>query len=277
MLPLGIFRSAQFSAANAVTFAVYGAFGGVFFLLVVHLQVVAGFSPLAAGTAMLPITVLMLLLSARAGALAQRIGPRLPMSVGPLICAGGLALMLRIGTDADYLTDVLPGVAVLGLGVTLMVAPLTATVLAAADAQHAGVASGVNNAVARAAGLIAVAVLPAVGGFSGDDYTDPEAFAGGFAGALLVGVGLLVLGAALAATTIRNDVLADKPPATAAPPAIPAPTAAPRGEDVVAAATRRSGAVPHPTHTRFCCIDGPPIHFGAARGHDERPAPPPRR
>ena len=274
MLPLGIFRSAQFSAANAVTFAVYGAFGGVFFLLVVHLQVVAGFSPLAAGTAMLPITVLMLLLSARAGALAERIGPRLPMSVGPLICAGALALMLRIGTGADYLTDVLPGVVVLGLGLALMVAPLTATVLAAADARHAGVASGVNNAVARAAGLIAVAVLPALGGLSGDDYTDPEAFASGFRVALLVGVGLLVLGAALAAATIRNDVLADRAPAPPAPAAIPAP----RGEDAVAAATRkRAGTVPQAAYTPFCCIDGPPIHFGAARGHDERPAPPPRR
>jgi EmrB/QacA subfamily drug resistance transporter len=274
MLPLGIFRSAQFSAANAVTFAVYGAFGGVFFLLAVHLQVVAGFSPLAAGTAMLPITVIMLLLSARAGALAQRIGPRLPMSVGPLICAGGLALMLRIGTDADYLTAVLPGLVVLGLGVALMVAPLTATVLAAVDAEHAGVASGVNNAVARAAGLIAVAVLPAVGGLSGDDYTDPEAFASGFRIALLVGVGLLVLGGALAAATIRNDVLADQPPAT--PPSTAIPAAAripvPTGQDAQAAAT---GTRSRATHTRFCGIEGPPIHVGAVRGHLNRPAPPP--
>jgi len=254
MLPLGIFRSAQFSAANAVTFAVYGAFGGVFFLLAVHLQVVAGFSPLAAGTAMLPITVLMLLLSARAGSWAQRIGPRLPMALGPLVCAGGLALMLRIGVGADYLTDVLPGVVVLGLGLALMVAPLTATVLAAADAQHAGVASGVNNAVARAAGLIAVAVLPAIAGLSGDDYTDPEAFADGFRVALLVSVGLLVLGAALAAATISNAVLADELADTGMPLSVDGPPEARERAAAVPGARRSSTAV------RYCAIDGPPIH-----------------
>ena len=208
MLPLSIFSSRQFSAANAVTFLVYGAFGGVLFLLVVQLQVVAGFSPLAAGTALLPVTVIMLLLSARAGQLAQRIGPRLPMSLGPLVCAAALVLMLRIGPGASYARDVLPAVVVLGLGLALLVAPLTATVLAAADAQHAGVASGVNNAVARAAGLIAVAALPAVAGLSGDSYTDPVQFNSGFRVALAVAAGLLVLGAAVAAATIRNDVLA---------------------------------------------------------------------
>jgi EmrB/QacA subfamily drug resistance transporter len=207
MLPLSIFSSRQFSAANAVTFLVYGAFGGVLFLLVVQLQVVAGFSPLAAGTALLPVTVVMLLLSARGGQLAQRIGPRLPMSLGPLVCAAALVLMLRIGPGASYLRDVLPAMVVLGLGLALLVAPLTATVLAAADAQRAGVASGVNNAVARAAGLIAVAALPAVAGLSGDSYTDPVQFNSGFRVALAVAAGLLVVGAAVAAATIRDDVL----------------------------------------------------------------------
>ena len=150
MLPLGIFASRQFSAANAVTFTVYGGFGAVFFLLVVQLQVVSGFSPIAAGVSILPITVIMLLLSSRSGQLAYRIGPRLQMSLGPLVCAGGLVLMLRIGPAASYLTDVLPGVAVFGVGLAIMVAPLTATALAAAPAEHAGLASGVNNAVARA-------------------------------------------------------------------------------------------------------------------------------
>ncbi len=205
MLPLGIFSSAQFSAGNAVTFVVYAALSGVLFLLVVALQVVAGFSPIAAGTAMLPITLLMLMFSARAGALAQRIGPRVPMSLGPLICAAGLVLLLRIDESARYLADVLPGVVVFGLGLSLLVAPLTAAVLAAADNRHAGVASGVNNAVARVAGLLAVAVLPALAGLSGRDYTDPAAFAHGLHVALIICAALLVLGAAIAVLTIRND------------------------------------------------------------------------
>ena len=235
MLPLGIFASAQFSAANAVTFLIYAAFGGIFFLLVVHLQVVAGFSPLAAGTAMLPITVIMLVLSSRVGALAQRIGPWLPMSLGPIVCAVGVLLMLRVGPGASYVADVLPAVIVFGLGIALLVAPLTATALSAADAQHAGVASGVNNAVARAAGLIAVAVLPVAAGLSGDDYTDSTAFDGGFRIALLIAAALLVGGALLAALTISNDVL-DMDTA-----------AAPAAEPV------RSAPLTH------CAIDGPPI------------------
>ncbi|WP_241521638.1 MFS transporter [Arthrobacter pityocampae] len=168
MLPLRIFDNRQFSAANAVTFLIYGVFGGIFFLLVVHLQVVAGFSPLASGIAMLPITALMLVLSPRAGALSSRIGPRLPMTVGPLLCAAALVLMLRIGPDASYLVDVLPSVIVLGLGLSLLVAPLTSTALSAVPEGQAGLASGVNNAVARAAGLMAIAVLPAAVGLTGD-------------------------------------------------------------------------------------------------------------
>ena len=207
MLPLSMFRSRQFSAANAVTFLVYGAFGGIFFLLAVQLQVVAGFSPLGAGVALLPITVVMLLLSARAGQLAQRIGPRLPMTLGPLVCAAGVLMMRRIGPNAQYLTDVLPAVTVFALGLSLLVAPLTATVLAAADARHAGVASGVNNAVARAAGLIAVAALPVIAGISGDDYTDPQSFESGFRTALLIAASLLVAGSALAAATIRTPLV----------------------------------------------------------------------
>lgn len=207
MLPLSIFASRQFSAANAVTFVIYGVFGGVFFLLAVHLQVVAGFSPIGAGASMLPVTVIMLLLSARSGALAQRIGPRLPMTVGPLVVALALALMLRIGQGASYARDVLPAVLVLGLGLATLVAPLTSTALAAADAEHAGLASGVNNAVARAAGLLAVAVLPAIAGITGDDYQDPPAFLSGFHVAVGIGIGFLLAGAALAALTIRDDVL----------------------------------------------------------------------
>ncbi len=207
MLPLSVFRSTQFSAANAVTFVVYGAFGGVLFLLVLQLQVVGGFSPIVAGTALLPITVVMLLFSAPSGQLATRIGPRLQMSVGPLVVAAGLLLMLRIGPGASYVGDVLPAVLVLGAGLATMVAPLTATALAAVEDEHAGIASGVNNAVARAAGLIAVAVLPAAAGLSGAVYDNPPAFDDGFRTALLISATLLVCGGALAAATIRNDLL----------------------------------------------------------------------
>ncbi len=234
MLPLRIFGSRQFSAANAVTFVVYAAFSGVLFLLVVHLQVVAGFSPLAAGTALLPVTALMLLLSARSGQLAARIGPRLPMSLGPLVCAAGLLLMLRIGPGASYVGEVLPGVAMLGLGLSLLVAPLTATALAAAADQHAGLASGVNNAVARAGGLIAIAVLPLAAGLTGDSYTDADAFGDGFRTSMLICAGLLVVGACLAAAAIRNDVLAAEP-------------------DVTVPSSHEA------EHLRHCAVDGTPL------------------
>jgi EmrB/QacA subfamily drug resistance transporter len=204
LVPPGLFRSRQFTVANLVTFVVYGALGGVLFLLVLHLQVVAGYSPLAAGTALLPLTLFMFALSSRSGALAARIGPRLQMTAGPLIAAVGLLLMLRIGPHAPYLTDVLPGVLVFGLGLTTMVAPLTATVLSAAPGEHAGAASGVNNAVARTAGLLAVALLPPIAGLSGDVYRDPERFAAGFHTATLIGVGMLVIGGLLSAVGIRD-------------------------------------------------------------------------
>jgi EmrB/QacA subfamily drug resistance transporter len=206
LVPPGLFASRQFTVTNIVTFAIYGAFGAVFFLLVLHLQVVAGFSPLAAGTAILPITLLLLALSARSGALAARIGPRLPMAAGPLVAAAGLLLTMRIGRDASYVTDVLPGVLLFGLGLAMLVAPLTATVLAAAPREHAGVASGVNNAVARTAGLLAVALLPPLAGLTGEVYRDPDAFADGYRTAALLAAGLLVLAGLLSAALVSNDV-----------------------------------------------------------------------
>jgi len=265
MLPLSMFSSRQFSAANAVTFLVYGAFGGALFLLVVQLQVVAGFSPLAAGTALLPVTVVMLLLSARGGQLAQRIGPRLPMSLGPLVCAAAMVLMLRIGPGASYARDVLPAVLVLGLGLALLVAPLTATVLAAADVHRAGVASGVNNAVARAAGLIAVAALPAVAGLSGASYTDAAQFNSGFRIALAVAAGLLVVGAGVAAVTIRNDVLAPDTDAGTTAGAPGGEGAVAEGAEAEGTGVQRTGpegaapevAGPLPSH--HCGIEGPPL------------------
>src|SRR5262245_1811214 len=180
MLPLEIFRSRQFSAANLVTLIVYASLAITFFLLVVHLQQVLGYSPLQAGAATLPVTGLMLALSAQAGQLAGRIGPRLPMTVGPLGIAAGLLLLSRVQADATYLGGVLPGLLLFGLGLSLTVAPLTATVLAAADPRHAGIASGVNNAISRGAGLFAIAVIPGLTGLTGDAYHDPVVFAAGF-------------------------------------------------------------------------------------------------
>ncbi|SEG84029.1 drug resistance transporter, EmrB/QacA subfamily [Thermomonospora echinospora] len=211
MLPPRIFGSRQFSAVNAVTFVVYGGMGVMFFLLVVDLQVVAGFSPVAAGAALLPVTVLMLLLSARAGALAQRIGPRWPMTAGLVVASAGMLLVGRIDAGTSYLTGVLPPVIVFGLGLSAVVAPLTATVLAAVDPAHAGVASGVNNAVARAGGLLAVAAIPSLAGLTGDAYDDPAAFSAGFQASLLVCAGLLALGAVLTFLTVRDDALRAAP------------------------------------------------------------------
>jgi EmrB/QacA subfamily drug resistance transporter len=211
MVPLSMFASTQFSAANAVTFVVYGAFGGIFFLLAIQLQVVVGYSALEAGVAMLPITFVMLLLSARAGQLAQRIGPRWPMTLGPLVCAVGVLMMRTITGGAGYVAHVLPPVTVFGLGLSLLVAPLTATVLAAADERHAGVASGVNNAVARAAGLIAVAALPVLAGISGDSYTQPAAFESGFRTALVIAASMLVAGGLLAFATVRDRLVSEEP------------------------------------------------------------------
>jgi EmrB/QacA subfamily drug resistance transporter len=210
MLPLEVFASRQFTVVNVVTFVVYTALGGVFFLLVLELQVVSGFSPLKAGLALLPATVLMLLLSARAGALAQRVGPRWLMTGGTLTSAAGVLLLTRIGPHTSYLADVVPGVAVFGLGLSATVAPLTATVLASADVRHAGVASGVNNAVARAAGLLSVAGLPLAVGLTGAGLS-AAAFEGGFRAAMVVCAGLLAAGAALSAVTIDNNVLRPPP------------------------------------------------------------------
>ncbi|GAA1086137.1 MULTISPECIES: MFS transporter [Kitasatospora] len=207
MLPLELFSSRLFTSVNLVTLCVYGAFSGVFLLLTVQLQVVSGFSPLTAGVALVPITVLMLAFSSRAGRLGRAVGPRLPLFLGPVICAAGVLLMLRIGPDASYWADVLPAVTVLGCGMTLLVAPLTATVLAAVDVRRAGIASGVNNAAARAAGLLAVAALPALAGLSGNAYRVPAEVDDAFETAMMICAGLLAAGGLLALATVRSDAL----------------------------------------------------------------------
>jgi EmrB/QacA subfamily drug resistance transporter len=219
MMPLDLFRSRQFTAANIVTLVVYAALSGALFLLPVQLQVVSGFSPVAAGSALLPVTLVMLLLSARAGRLAQRIGPRWPMTVGPIVAAAGMALFFRLGPSSSYVSGVLPAVLVFGLGLSFTVAPLTAAVLAAAPENQVGVASAINNDVARTAGLLAVAVLPALAGITPAVYADPAALSSGFHRAVLIAAGLCAAGGLLSAVTIRDDVLDRGPERAASQPA----------------------------------------------------------
>ncbi|NED11420.1 MFS transporter [Streptomyces sp. SID9124] len=219
MLPPSVFASRQFTAVNVVTLCVYAALGGYFFLSAIQLQVVAGYSALGAGAALLPTTLLMLLFSAASGELGQRIGPRIPLTAGPLIAAVGMLLMLRVGPGSGsvtgYLTDVLPAVAVLGAGLVTVVAPLTASVLASVDTARAGLASGINNAAARAAGLIAVAALPLLAGMGPDAYRDPGEFAATFRRAMPMCAGLLALGALIAWATVRRP--AEPAPESARP------------------------------------------------------------
>lgn len=211
MLPPGVFRSRQFVAANAVTVAVYAALGAVFFLLVIQLQVGLGYSALQAGVASLPITALMLALSTRSGQLAARIGPRAQMSAGPVVLAAGLVLMVRIDPGESYAAAVLPAVLVVGLGLSVTVAPLTATALAAAGEEYAGLASGVNNAVARSAQLTAVAVIPLAAGLTGATYRHPGAFSRGFDHAMLLTAALAAVGGIVALVTIRNPGTPSRP------------------------------------------------------------------
>jgi len=236
MVPPALFASRQFSAANAMTLLVYAALGAVFFFLTLQLQTVLGYGPLLAGMASLPVTVLMLLFAARGGALASRIGPRLPMTVGPVVCAVGALLLSGVGAGSTYWTGVLPGISVFGLGLTLLVAPLTATVLAAAPDRYAGVASGVNNAVARAGSLLAVAALPAVVGLSGSDYAVPEAFSSAYRTAMLLCAGMLAAGGVVSWLLIRNPA--------PAPSGTDETGTEPQGRAAASGATRHTRAVP---------------------------------
>jgi len=233
MLPLEIFRSRLFTFTNVVTFVLYGALGVTFFLFVVQLQTSLGYSPGLAGTALLPITAIMFVGSSRAGALAQRIGPRIPMTVGPLVVGAGLLLLSRVGAGSGYLTGVLPGVVIFGVGLALTVAPLTATVLAAADVHHAGIASGVNNAVARVGGLLAVAVLPAVAGLS--NAHGPAAFSHGFRNAEHIAAALAFAGGLIAWLTVRREAPLSEPFVREQHCSVGAPPLRPRGYEVAAA------------------------------------------
>jgi EmrB/QacA subfamily drug resistance transporter len=161
MLPLRLFRRRNFSAGNVETFSMYAGLAILFFFLILFLQQIGGYSPLKSGLTTLPVTAVMFVLSRRFGALADRYGPRLFMGAGPLVCAVGLLLLQRVGTHIDYLKDILPPLLLFSLGLSMTVAPLTAAVLADATNDDAGIASGVNNAIARVAGLIGTAAVGA--------------------------------------------------------------------------------------------------------------------
>jgi EmrB/QacA subfamily drug resistance transporter len=206
MVPLGMFANRTFSAANSMTLLVYAALGAVLFFLTLQLQTVSGYGAFLAGIASLPITICMLLLASRGGQLATVIGPRIPMTVGPIVMGIATFMLLGVGSDVNYWVDVLPGLTVFGLGLSLMVAPLTATVLGAAPDEHAGIASGVNNAVARAGSLLAVAALPVAVGLSGDDYADPVVFDAAYQSATIACAVLLILGGVISWLTIPRKL-----------------------------------------------------------------------
>jgi EmrB/QacA subfamily drug resistance transporter len=235
LVPPSLFRDRTFTLANGLTFVVYAALGSLLVLLVLQLQVSLGYSPLAAGLASLPVTAIMLVASSRSGALAQRIGPRTQLVAGPVLIAGGMLLMVRIAPGASYVAVVLPAVVLFGLGLVTVVAPVTATVLAAAPDRNAGVASGVNNAIARAGGLLAIAVLPAIAGLTGDAYANPAALTQGWRVSLVVCAGLAIMGAVMG-SGVRNDVLGK----------------------------RKEPAEPQP-ETLHCGVTSPPTHLRATR------------
>ncbi|PRY46339.1 EmrB/QacA subfamily drug resistance transporter [Umezawaea tangerina] len=238
LVPPSLFANRTFVLANALTFLMYAALGGVLVLVILQLQTSLHYSPTAAGLAGLPITVIMLVLSARSGRLAQRVGPRVQLVVGPLLVGTGMLLLRNAEPGATYLTGVLPGITVFGLGLATVVAPVTATVLAAAPDRYAGVASGVNNAVARTGSLVAVAALPAVAGLTGKGYADPVVMTAGWQKALLVCAAAAAVGGLLALGT-DNGVLNEV-----------APEDRPQGP---------------PADCHSCGVEGPPTHVRLAR------------
>ena len=219
MLPLSMFRSSTFSATNTATFVVWGGFGAALFFLVIVLQDAMGYSALESGLATFPVTALLLVFSARVGALAQRIGPRWPMTVGPMVMAVGLALFTRVTPGRSYWSGVFVAVVVFAAGLTVTVAPVTSTALASADANHSGLASGVNNAVARAGQLIAVAAIPLVAGFRPGEPVSSKVLVTGFHRVALGAAIACVVGAVLSWCFVSDDALK-----------APEPTAKPKPE-----------------------------------------------
>jgi len=214
MLPLGVFRSRQFSGANAATLCNYMAIGSLFFFLSLQLQDVLGYSALQAGAATIPPTVIMLLFSPLAGRLGQRIGPRIPMTAGPLVMAAGIVMLAGLGDSGDYLGDIFPAMVVFGIGMTIMVAPLTTAVLAALPDRQAGIASAVNNAVARFGQLMSSAALPAAAGLSAGTAVASSAFSAGFTRAMWITAGIAAAGGIISFLTIRGGRVPAATPAT---------------------------------------------------------------
>jgi EmrB/QacA subfamily drug resistance transporter len=245
LVPPDLFVNRTFAVSNLLTFVVYAALGGVMMLLVIQLQTSLGYSPTAAGLAGLPISVLMLLLSARSGKAAQRYGPRWFLVIGPMVIAGALLLYTRITPGASYWLVILPATVVFGLGLVAVVAPVTATVLASAADRHAGVASGVNNAIARTGSLLAVAVLPAAVGLTGESYANPVALTAGWQMAMWLCAGMCVVGGLLA-LGVRNDVLVAAP--EPAEPGKPGPAAPAVAEAPAPGECFNCGIVSPPTH-----------------------------
>jgi EmrB/QacA subfamily drug resistance transporter len=207
MLPLELFGSRQFAAATVLALVTYAALGGVIFLFVAFLQISLGYTALQAGAATLPVTILLLIGSGPSGAIAQRFGPRIPLTAGAVLTGAGLLLMARIHPGDGYLAAVLPSLAVFGAGLAALITPITATVLASVDARHSGIASAVNNALSRLGQMIAVAALPLAAGLSGTDFEDPVKLAAGFPVAMTVAAGASFAAALLAWTTIGDDAL----------------------------------------------------------------------
>jgi EmrB/QacA subfamily drug resistance transporter len=206
MLRLDLFERRNFAIANLQTLAIYAGLSVLFFFLFIFLQQVAGYSALRAGLTTIPVTVTMFALSRRFGALADRYGPRLFLSAGPLVAAAGILLFLRVGLETSYLSDLLPALLVFALGLAATVAPLTATVLADADESDAGIASAINNAIARVAGLIGIAAIGAfvASTLPGDTFAPNPQSVDAFHQAILVCAALVAGGGIVAAFGIEN-------------------------------------------------------------------------
>jgi EmrB/QacA subfamily drug resistance transporter len=292
LMPLGLFTSRVFSVANGMTLLVYGALGALLFFLVLQLQVSTGYSPLEAGIATIPITILMLLFSSRSGDLAARIGPRLQMSVGPVLCGVGAFMLRGVGTGSGYWTDVLPGLLIFSAGLVTLVSPLTVSVLAAVEDRRAGIASGINNAIARSGSLLAVAALPAVVGIGGTDYESPEAFTSGYETALVVCAVLLLAGGAISFVGLTGGVaapeaLGQRPPAEVVGRGaeVTGGERQPEGEPAVQTvpgaalerAADRHAPTGFPAHDETCCVPGLPGWVNPSGSADQDTVSAPRR